>query len=83
MGEKATLFRGVVRNGVVVFEGNTPLPEGTTVSVTVEPVTETAPPGVMAFTPEEQSEFDAWDKLSAEAFQMIIDLEREELNEGR
>ena len=80
MGEIATPFRGVVRNGVVVFDGN-PLPEGTAVSVAVETVT--AAPEVMPFTPEEQAEFNAWDKLSAEAFQMIIDLEREELNEGR
>ena len=75
MGEKAALVRGWVRDGVVILQPGTPFPEGAEVRVEVVPEAERGP---IPFTPEERAEFEGWDKLSAEAFQMIIDLEREE-----
>jgi hypothetical protein len=30
------------------------------------------------FTPQEREEFEMWERLSAEAFQMILDMEAEE-----
>jgi hypothetical protein len=54
---------GIVRNGVVVPDSP---PEGVRVDVTIS----TRP---MEFTPEEQAEFDAWDRASDRA---LIEFER-------
>lgn len=62
-------FRGVVRGGVIVPDVPLPLAEGTEVEVV---------PARLEFTPEERAEFEAWDRLSDEAFQMILDLEKQE-----
>ncbi len=80
MSSTAVAVRGRVANGVVVLEPGAALPDGTEVTVTPTPVLQPTgyPPGVIPFTPEEQAEFDGWDQLSAEAFQMIEDLERQE-----
>jgi hypothetical protein len=68
MGEKAALFRGWVRNGVVVPEEGLQLPEGAEVRFALAPP---APSGPPQFTPEERAEFDAWDQLSDEAWRQI------------
>lgn len=68
------VIRGVVRGGVVVFEAPYPLPDGTEVEFVVTR---------HVFTAEEQAEFDAWDKLSDEALQPILDLERQERDARR
>jgi hypothetical protein len=57
-----TTIRGVVRGGVVVPETPIRLPEGTEVNIVITPI---------PFTPEEQAEFDAWEKLSDEAWSQI------------
>jgi hypothetical protein len=74
MSAKPPVLKGVVRGGVIVFEAPYPLPDGTEVEFTVTR---------HVFTAEEQAEFDAWDKLSDEAFQMVIDLERQDDNARR
>ena len=61
MGESARLFRGVFQNGVIVPE--TALPDGTPVEFQTV--------GPLAFTPEEQAEFDGWEKIGDEAWAMI------------
>jgi hypothetical protein len=68
MSTKPSPVKGIVRDGVIVFETPYPLPDGTEVEFTVTR---------HVFTAEEQAEFDGWDRLSDEAFQMISDLERE------
>ena len=60
---KLPTLKGVVRNGVIVFESPHPLPNGTEVEFVVTR---------HVFTPEEQTEFDAWDKLSDEALQFFL-----------
>jgi hypothetical protein len=62
MSESATQFRGVIRNGVVVLEPNAKLAEGTEVEVKITPI---------PFTPEERAEFEAWERLSDEAWAQI------------
>jgi hypothetical protein len=64
-----TVIPGVVQNGVVVPEGNAKLPEGARVEIVLPRV---------QFTPEEQAEFDAWDRLGNEAWGMIDEWEKEE-----
>jgi hypothetical protein len=53
---------GFVRNGVVV--PNAPLPEGAFVEVRVIR-------GPIEVPPELQAEFDAWDRASAEALELV------------
>ena len=55
-------IRGTVRGGGVVFAQRTTLPEGTEVEVK---------PAMLDFTPDERAEFEAWDKLSDEAWDQI------------
>ncbi|HUR53966.1 MAG TPA: hypothetical protein VMZ71_07535 [Gemmataceae bacterium] len=68
MGEKSSLIRGWVRDGVIVLQPGTPLPEGAEVRVELVPEEERGP---IPFTPEERAEFEAWDRLSDEAWAMI------------
>jgi hypothetical protein len=58
---------GLVKNGVVLLQE--PLPEG--VLVRVQVVTHIDP---VEFTPEEQAEFDAWERASDEA---LVNLDRQ------
>jgi hypothetical protein len=58
---------GQVKNGVVVLEKPGALPEGMRAVVT---------PMQLDFTPEEQAEFEAWDRLSDEARAMIDEWEK-------
>ena len=62
MSAPITGIRGVVRNGVVVLDPPGVLPEGAEVQVVITRI---------PFTPDEQAEFDAWDKLSDEAWSQI------------
>jgi hypothetical protein len=69
MGESAKLVRGWVRNGVVILDPTTdPLPDGVEVRVEVVPEADRGP---IPFTPEERAEFEAWDRLSDEAWSKI------------
>ncbi len=74
MSAKPPVLKGVVRDGVIVFEAPYPLPDGTEVEFTVTR---------HVFTAQEQAEFEAWDKASDEAFQPILDLERQERDARR
>lgn len=56
------LHRGTVKNGVIVPESGTDLPDGTVVQFTADP---------LALTPEERAEADAWERLSDEAWGQI------------
>jgi len=70
MGESVTQVRGWVRDGTVILEPGTALPDGT--EVTVTPVAAPGyPPGVIPFTPEEQAEFDMWERTSDEDWAKI------------
>ena len=62
MGESTRLLKGVFKDGLIVPEPGTAFGDGTTVEFRTV---------AMAFTPEEQAEFDAWDKLSDEAWASI------------
>ena len=64
-----TITAGVVKNGVIL--PNIPLPEGAWVRIEVQGVVPEMPPDL-------QEEFDAWDRLSAEA----LDLVERSLDEG-
>ncbi len=59
---------GFVKNGVVV--PNVPLPEGAFVEVRVIH-------GPIEIPPELQEEFDAWDRASAEALELVERLARQ------
>ncbi len=59
---------GFVKNGIVV--PNAPLPEGAFVEVRVLR-------GPLEVPPELQEEFDAWDRASAEALELVERLARE------
>jgi hypothetical protein len=63
---------GIVKNGIVV--PLQPLPEGMPVQITV-------PDGQLEFTPEEQEEFDAWERASAQRLELVERLATEELGD--
>ena len=62
MSIKLPVLKGVVRDGVVVLEPPSALPDGTLVQITVAP---------LPFSPEEAAEFAGWEKLSDEAWSQI------------
>jgi hypothetical protein len=64
----ATTIGGVVKEGRVVSDA--PLPEGARVEIVLPDM----PPEV---SPELQAEFDAWDRASAEALELVERLARE------
>jgi hypothetical protein len=68
MGESTKLIRAWMRNGVIVPEPGVTIPDGAELRMELVPEAEQGP---IQFTPEEQAEFDAWDKLSDEAWSMI------------
>lgn len=74
MSAKPPVLKGVVRGGVITFDSPYPLPDGTEIEFTVTR---------HVFTAEEQAEFDAWEKLSDEAFQSVLDLERQDCDARR
>ena len=69
MATERVVIPGIVKNGVVVPQNNTPLPDGVHVDILIGPA---------YVTPELQSELDQWDKASDEAWAMIDQWEVEE-----
>ena len=63
------IIPGVVKNGLIVPQGNAPLPEGALVEIVI-PVPE---------LPQEwRAEFDAWERAGDEAWALIDQWEQEE-----
>ena len=60
---------GIVRNGVVVPQNDTPLPDGAHVEILLS---------LAEVPPELQSELDRWEKASDEAWAMIDEWKAEE-----
>ncbi len=73
-------IRGWMKNGVIVPEPGSDIPDGSEVRLMV--VAENAH-GPVAFTPEEQAEFEGWDRLGDQAWAMIDEWEREEVDGSR
>jgi hypothetical protein len=69
MATERVVIPGIVKNGVVVPQNDTPLPDGVHVDILI---------GLADVTPELQSELDQWDKASDEAWAMIDQWEVEE-----
>jgi hypothetical protein len=69
MVPERVVIPGIVKNGVVVPQNDTPLPDGAHVEILLSPV---------EMPPELQSELDQWDKASDEAWAMIDEWEAEE-----
>ena len=69
MSVKPPTLKGIVRDGVIVFEAPWPLPDGTEVEFTVMR---------HVFTPEERAEFEMWERLSDEAWATIDKWEAED-----
>jgi hypothetical protein len=69
MSAKPPVLKGVVRDGVVVLESPSALPEGTEVQITV---------ASLPFTPEEAAEFAEWQGLRDEAWAKIEEWEKED-----
>jgi hypothetical protein len=60
-GEERT-FRCVVRNGVIVLDPGVMLPDGTTVTVTVHPITPRDEAEVQQLSEEAVREADQWER---------------------
>jgi hypothetical protein len=69
MATERVVIPGIVKNGMVVPQNDTPLPDGTHVGILIGPAD---------VTPELKSELDQWDKASDEAWAMIEQWEAEE-----
>jgi hypothetical protein len=69
MASERIVIPGIVKNGMVVPQNDTLLPDGTHVNILVGPAD---------VTPELKSELDQWDKASDEAWAMIEQWEAEE-----
>ena len=69
MTTERTVIPGIVKNGMVVPQNDTPLPEGAHVDILIRSAD---------MPPELQSELDQWDKASDEAWAMIDTWEAEE-----
>ena len=69
MSSNPRIIPAVVKDGVVVPEGEALLPEGTRVEIVLP---------LIEVTPELQAELNAGDRASADASQMIDQWEREE-----
>ena len=63
------IIPGIIKNGVVVPQNATPLPNGVHVEILIRSVD---------MTPELKSELDQWDKASDEAWALIDQWEAEE-----
>jgi hypothetical protein len=68
MGADRLVIPGIVRDGVVVPQNDTPLPDGARVGILLEPA---------ELTPQLQAELEQWDAASDEAWRMIDEWERE------
>ena len=69
MATERVVIPGIVKNGMVVPQTDTPLPDGAHVDILIGPAD---------VTPELKSELDQWDKASDEAWAMIEQWEAEE-----
>jgi predicted DNA-binding antitoxin AbrB/MazE fold protein len=68
MATERLIIAGIVKNGVIMPEGDATLPEGTRVEIVV-PASE--------IPPELRVELDAWERASDEAWAMIDKWEKE------
>jgi hypothetical protein len=62
MATQRSVIPGIVKNGLVVPQNDTPLPEGAHVDILIGPAD---------VTPELQAEFAQWEKASDETWTMI------------
>ncbi len=69
MATERLVIPGMVKNGIVVPQNDTPLPDGAHVDIII---------GHADVTPELQSEFDQWEKASDEAWAIIDQWETED-----
>ncbi len=69
MATERLVIPGIVKNGVVVPQNDTPLPDGAHVDILISPAD---------VAPELKSELDQWDKAGDEAWAMIDQWEVEE-----
>jgi hypothetical protein len=69
MPTERLVIPGVIKNGLVVPQGDAPLPEGAQVEIVIP---------ALELTPELQAEFDAWERAGDEAWAQIDEWEREE-----
>ena len=69
MATERVTIPGIVKNGMVIPQNDTPLPEGAHVDIILGPAD---------VTPELQAEWEQWDKASDEAWAMIDRWEAEE-----
>ena len=69
MVPERVVIPGIVKNGVVVPQNATPVPEGAHVEIVLRPT---------EVPPELRSELDQWEKASDEAWAMIDEWEAEE-----
>ena len=69
MGPERVVIPGIVKNGVIVPQNDTPLPDGAHVEIVLSPA---------EVPPELQSELAQWDEASDEAWAMIDEWEAEE-----
>jgi hypothetical protein len=69
MVPERVVIPGIVKNGVVVPQNDTPLPDGAHVEILLSPA---------EVPPELQAELAQWDKASDEAWAMIDEWEAEE-----
>jgi hypothetical protein len=69
MAPERFVIPGIVKNGVVVPQNDTPLPDGARVNILISPTD---------VTPELKYELDQWEKASDEAWAMIDRWEAEE-----
>jgi hypothetical protein len=69
MATERVVIPGIVKNGMVIPQNDTPLPDGAHVAILIGPAD---------VTRELQSEWEQWDKASDEAWAMIEQWEAEE-----
>ena len=69
MATERVVIPGIVKNGVVVPQNDTPLPDGAHVGILINPTD---------VTPTLEAELDQWEKASDEAWAMIDEWEAEE-----
>jgi hypothetical protein len=69
MATERVVIPGIVKNGMVIPQNDTPLPDGAHVAILIGPAD---------VTRELQSEREQWDKASDEAWAMIEQWEAEE-----
>lgn len=69
MATERVVIPGIVKNGIVVPQNDTPLPDGAHVDILISPAD---------VTPDLKSELDQWEKASDEAWAMMDQWEEEE-----